>query len=196
MKRNALILLATTCILAGCGHKTETTSETTTTTVPDTNAAGTIDTNVTTTNVSEPVAAPQMFANGAAASDAFEIESSKLAATNASSAAVKKFAAQMIDAHTASTATLKAAAAKLDPAITPDPTLTSDQDASLAALKTRKGASFDAAYVDVQIAAHDKALAMLKDYSATGSVAEFRTIATGLVPKVSAHLNMAKGMKL
>jgi len=196
MKRNALILLVTTCILAGCGHKTETTSETTTTMLPDSNATGTIDANVTTTNVTETAVAPQGFANAAAASDAFEIESSKLAATNASSAAVKKFAEQMIEAHTGSTAALKAAAAKLDPPVTPDPTLTADQVASLAALKTRQGKSFDAAYVDVQVAAHERALAMLKDYSASGSVAEFRTIATGLVPKVTAHLNMAKGMKL
>jgi putative membrane protein len=43
--------------------------------------------------------------------------------------------------------------------------------------------------------AHTKTLAALKDYSATGDVPSLRAFAIGLVPTVTAHLNMAKGLK-
>ena len=76
----------------------------------------------------------QAFANAAAASDAFEIATSRQALATSTSPAVKKFAQQMIDAHTGSTAKLKAAVAGVSPVITPDPTLTPEQQATLDAM--------------------------------------------------------------
>jgi putative membrane protein len=191
MKRSALLLLSATAFLAACSHKSETTTD--------------INTNVTANETDMAVAndtapAPvvsegQGFANGAGSSDAFEIASSKLAATNAGSAAVKKFATQMIAAHSESTADLTAIAAKLTPPITSDTTLTSEQSAKLTALNAKQGAAFDAAYAEEQVAAHEKALTMLKAYAATGGVPEFKTFAAALSPKVAAHLNMAKSLK-
>jgi putative membrane protein len=101
----------------------------------------------------------------------------------------------MIDAHTASTAKLKTTTASLSPAITPDPTLTADQQTQLDALKKLTGADFDKAYIDAQTAGHQQTLDKLKDYSANGDVPALKTFATGLVPTVAAHLNMAKGLK-
>ena len=137
----------------------------------------------------------QGFANAAAASDRFEIESSKLAASSAQSAAVKSFAAKMITAHTASTAKLKAATAALSPAITPDDTLSSDQQQKLDNLKGLHGAAFDSAYASAQVEAHQAALDALNGYSASGDNATLKDLAKGMVPTVTAHLNMAKSLK-
>lgn len=137
----------------------------------------------------------QGFANAAAASDHFEIETSKLAAANASSAAVKKFATQMIAAHTASTAKLKSTLAAQSPAITPDDTLNPEQQAALDGLKGQNGAAFDSAYAAAQVDAHTKTLDALKNYSASGDNAALKGFADGLIPTVTSHLNLAKGLK-
>jgi putative membrane protein len=137
----------------------------------------------------------QGFAHAAAASDRFEIESSQLAATNGSSAAVKKFATQMIAAHTASTAKLKSTLAGQSPAMTPDDTLSPEQQATLDSLKGQTGAAFDSAYAAAQVDAHGKALDALKSYSASGDNAALKDFADGLIPTVTSHLNLAKGLK-
>jgi putative membrane protein len=192
MMRYTIIALLTgsALALAGCGgSKTET--STTTNSVTTQADSLTVDTNVTT-----PVLSPgQAFANAAASSDAFEIAESQLAQTASKSAAIKAFAQKMIDAHTGSTTKLKAAAASATPAITPDATLTAEQQQKLDALKAQTGADFDTAYAADQVAAHQATLDALKTYSATGDVPELKTFATGLVPTVTAHLNMAKGLK-
>lgn len=137
----------------------------------------------------------QGFVNAAAASDKFEIESSKLAATAASSAAVKKFAAQMISAHSASTAKLKSTVAGMSPPLTPDDTLSPDQQQKLDSLGALNGTAFDTAYASAQSEAHQKALDMLRNYAASGDNPTLKTFANGLIPTVTAHLNLAKGLK-
>jgi putative membrane protein len=183
MKRiGAIIVSAGALALVSCGHKTETTENRTTKIVNETAAAPVL-----------PIVSPgQTFANAAAASDAFEIATSNLALTKAHAPSVKAFARQMVKAHTDSTAKLKAAAA---PAIMPDATLTADQQRLIDSMNTLEGADFDKAYVAAQTDAHTKTLAALKDYSATGDVPSLRAFAIGLVPTVTAHLNMAKGLK-
>jgi putative membrane protein len=183
--RTLAALSAATMALAACGSKAD-------------NAAP--ETNLATAQMNDTVAAPalspgQAFANTAAASDAFEIASSKLAIATSRLTAIKSFASKMIDGHTASTAKLTAAAAAASPALTPDATLTREQQAKLDALKTAEGNAFDQAYVDDQVAGHEATLAALKDYSANGDVASLKTFAAGLVPTVTAHLDMAKGLK-
>ncbi|MBY9063639.1 DUF4142 domain-containing protein [Sphingomonas yunnanensis] len=142
-----------------------------------------------------PASGGQSFANTAAASDAFEIETSRLALTNASSPAIKRYAQAMIDAHEASTAKLKTVAAGLSPAIQPVATLSADQQQTMESLRAAKGSAFDSAYVAAQSAAHQQTLDVLKAYAASGDVPALKTFAQGLVPTVTAHLNMAKGLK-
>jgi putative membrane protein len=176
--------------LAGCGEKASTTS---------TSVTGENMVAASGVNDSAPVmpdlSGGQAFANAAAASDAFEIASSKLALANSSSASIKKFAQMMIDAHTDSTAKLKAAVSGASPAITPDPTLSAEQQAKLDAMKASSGAAFDDAYAAGQAEGHQKTLEALRAYSTTGDVAELKAFATKLVPIVAAHLNMAKSLK-
>jgi putative membrane protein len=137
----------------------------------------------------------QGFLNAAGASDRFEIESSKLAAASASSAAVKSFAAKMVSAHTASTQKMKAAAAALTPPLTIDDTLSAEQQQALDTLKGKTGADFDSAYAAAQVDAHQKALDLLNGYSASGDTPALKDAAKGMIPTVTAHLNMAKGLK-
>ncbi|MBB3691831.1 DUF4142 domain-containing protein [Sphingomonas sp. BK580] len=142
-----------------------------------------------------PASASQSFADAAAASDAFEIETSRLALANSSSSAIKRYAQAMIDAHEASTAKLKTVAAGLSPAIQPVATLNPEQQQQVESLRAAKGAAFDSAYAAAQATAHQQTLDVLKAYAASGDVPALKTFAQGLVPTVTAHLNMAKGLK-
>lgn len=143
-----------------------------------------------------PAPSGQAFADTAARSDAFEIAAAKLALTNASSARIKAFASDMIKAHTASTAKIKAAAATASPAITPDPTLTGEQNDDLADLGKLKGAAFDKAYIDGQIDAHEDALKLMETFASDGDVAPLKTAAGEIAPVVKGHLDMAKALEI
>jgi len=194
MKIKSLTLLsAATLALAGCGQKADTSNVSTNTmTVSETDAVNGTD---AMNDTAMAPAAGQTFANTAASSDAFEIATSKAALATSKSASIKKFAQEMIDAHTKSTAKLKTVAAGLSPAITPDPTLTPDQQQKLDAMSKLTGADFDKAYIDAQTAGHQQTLDALKVYATGGDVPALKTFASGLVPTVTAHLNMAKSLK-
>src|SRR5690606_17849537 len=110
-------------------------------------------------------------------------------------AAIKDFARDMIAAHTASTAKLKAAASGAQPALAPDPGLTAEQQARLSALGEKSGADFDTVYAAEQVAAHEKALAMLQAYADTGTIAPLKDFAAATAPVVKGHLDMAKALK-
>ena len=186
MKPSILVTLSVSALaLASCGKKDE----------PMVNNNAVANSAGPTTEAPPALSASQMFANAAAASDAFEIESSKLAATNAASAATKAFAQSMIKGHTESSAKLKKAASEATPVLTPDPTLAAAQVEALETLKGKQGAEFDAAYADAQTMAHEKTLATLRAYSTGGDVPSLKVFATAMVPIVTAHVNMAKGLK-
>lgn len=189
MTFKTMMLVSSAVLTLSACHKAPTTdASTTNSTVVATTANDTVA-------PAAPVSAGQTFANTAAASDAFEIETSKLALTNAATPSIRSYAQKMIDAHTDSTAKLKAAAASAAPAITPDATLTADQQQKLAALKALTGKAFDQAYIADQAAGHQQTLDALRAYSASGDVPQLKAFATTLVPIVTAHLNMAKGLK-
>lgn len=203
MRHVAIAILGAAALgLSGCGHKADNDAAGTNATGDD-GATGTVGSNVGTGNSSgmagntaaAPATGGQGFANTAAASDAFEIATSQLAKTSAHSPAIKSFAAKIIEGHTASTASLKSAAASAKPAITPDPTLSADQQQRLDALKGKSGADFDKAYAAEQVTAHQATLDALRTYSASGDVPQLKAFAAKMVPTVTAHLNMAKGLK-
>ncbi|MBO9376042.1 DUF4142 domain-containing protein [Sphingomonas histidinilytica] len=183
--------------LAGCGKKAEQTADSVAN-----GAAGTADTAgamasnamVDVQQAMTPTPTGQDFVDKAAKSDAFEIAAAKIAQSNASSQAVKDFAAEMIKAHTESTAKIKAAAATATPAITPNATLTEDQNEDLAELRAKKGAAFDEAYIDNQVDAHEDALVLMRDYAEHGDTASLKTAAGEIAPVVQKHLDHAKSL--
>ena len=189
MKALAITSLSAAALaLAGCGPKATGNAD-----------AGGNEAAIAATNSTAPAPAAtggQAFANAAAASDAFEIASSRLALTSASSSAIKRYAQKMIDAHTDSTAQLKTAAASASPAITPDPSLTADQQAKLDALMSLSGKAFDQAYAAAQTEGHQKTLDTLRSYAGSGDVPSLKAFATTITPIVAAHLNMAKSLKV
>lgn len=195
MKTKLLILFSGSLLtLAACGkHDADNTA--TGDNIAVTDNGGLAENMVVANDAAPSPLTAQGFANAAAASDHFEIATSQLAATNGSSAAVKKFATQMIAAHTASTAKLKSTLASQSPAITPDDTLTPEQQSALDSLKGQNGAAFDSAYAAAQVDAHTKTLDALKNYSASGDNAALKGFADGLIPTVTSHLNLAKGLK-
>lgn len=192
MKLQMVALVAGTALgLAACGGKRDNDA--------DANMAGdgtniAMDNGAATAPALDPMTA-QGFVNAAAASDKMEIESSKLAKTKGNSAAVKSFADQMITAHTQSTAKLKSLVAGMNPPLTPDDTLSAEQQAALDGLNGPVATAFDNAYKQAQVDAHQKTLDMLKAYAAGGDNAELKAFANEMIPKVTAHLNTAKGLK-
>ena len=119
----------------------------------------------------------QKFANDVGASDYYEIEAGKLAQEKAQAQGLKDFGKMMVEHHTDSTNKLKAAGAKASPAITPNPALNVEQEANLEALRKADDAAFDALYKTQQVAAHEKALAIVKAYAASGDVAPLKAFA-------------------
>jgi putative membrane protein len=157
-----------------------------------------LGTNTGTTAGAAPAALPtdaQGFVNAAAASDRFEIESSRMAEASGQSAGVKAFARQMISGHTASTAKLKGLVGAMSPALTPNDALNADQQALMATLQGKTGAELDTAYAAAQVTAHQKTLDMLNAYAAGGDTPTLVEFAKGMIPTVTAHLNLAKGLK-
>lgn len=136
----------------------------------------------------------QDVANTLAASDAYEIAAGKLAQQKATTKALKDFGKEMVDDHTKSTAKLKTAAGKASPAITPVPAMTDEQQANLKTLQSATGTDFDAAYKTQQVAAHEKALATLRAYGASGDVPSLRDFARDAQDMVSNHYDKIKGM--
>lgn len=136
----------------------------------------------------------QQFANEAGASDFYEIEAGKLAQEKAQAQPLKDFGKLMVEHHTASTEKLKAAGAKASPAIVPNPVLNAEQEANLAALRAAEGAAFDPLYKTQQVAAHEKALALMQGYAATGEVPSIKAFAGETQKVVQAHLTKIKGL--
>lgn len=196
MKSRLLILVSGSllAVTACAKHDEASTNATDMNVAMDNGMTADMNSGMNSTEAAAPMTA-QGFANAAAASDKFEIDSSKLAASQASSAAVKSFADKMISAHSASTAKLKSTAAGMNPAMTPDDTLSAEQQSTLDSLKGKKGADFDTAYAAAQVDGHQKTLDALKAYAASGDNATLKSLAEGMVPTVTAHLNMAKGLK-
>ncbi|QIK79082.1 DUF4142 domain-containing protein [Sphingomonas piscis] len=129
----------------------------------------------------------------AASGDQFEIQSGQLALQMSQNPAVRQFAQMLIDHHSQTTAQLASAAqsAGLPP---PAPALTGAHAQMLANLRATQGASFDTAFRDAQIQAHQEALALHQNYAASGDVPALRTTAGSAVPVIQQHLQMAQSL--
>ncbi len=185
MKIKFLLASSAALALAACG---DTTDEAAT---PDTMAE---DTALT----AEPMADPAMpttaqeFATMQASSDAYEIEAGRIAQENGGDQAVKDFGALMVEDHTASTEKLKAAAGQAE-GVTADPQMTAEQRTNLDALRNA-GEDFDGIYLEQQVAAHEKALAMLRNYAENGDIQALKDFAGQTADVVEGHLERARDL--
>jgi len=128
------------------------------------------------------------FVEDASAAGIAEIEAGKLALQKSSSSAVKVFAQKMIDDHTAANKELAAVAKSKKLEVSTDAELMNKAKAF--ALKQRDGESFDVAYANNQVAAHEKAIELFQK-GAKSDDADIRAFAAGAIPKLETHLHEA-----
>ncbi|HEY7899425.1 MAG: DUF4142 domain-containing protein [Gemmatimonadales bacterium] len=133
-----------------------------------------------------------------AAANQGEIDAGKLAESKATSASVKSFAHDMVVAHTAMLKSGDALAKKLN--ITPDAAAADsinamNQSTGAALSAAAKGAAFDSAYVNAQVAGHQYVLDMIKRDESAAQNAELKSALTAAEPKVQAHLDRIKAIQ-
>ena len=125
-----------------------------------------------------------------------DIDAGKLASTMGSSAEVKKFGALMVTDHTGVNKAAVELATKLK--VTPQDNDSSKAikaggDKNLASLKALKGAAFDKAYVDHEVAYHAQVLEALDKTLIPGAQnAELKALLVKVRPAFVAHLEHAK----
>jgi putative membrane protein len=128
--------------------------------------------------------------------NAGEIAQARVAQEKATNADVQAFAKQMIGDHEAMQKSLDslAKAKSVSPAAPPQADqMKQDASTTLSTLNsTPKGAAFDKAYIDAQVAAHQKALNDLQNFANSAPDPDLKTLIQGAIPKVQGHLDKAQ----
>jgi len=125
-----------------------------------------------------------------------DIDAGKLAVANTKNKEVSKFAQQMITDHTAVNNQAAALVKKLN--VTPEDSdtarsLKSGAKENMAKLHGLKGAEFDRAYIDHEVAYHQQVLdAIDKVLIPNSKNAELKDLLTKTRPAIAAHLDHAK----
>ena len=128
-----------------------------------------------------------------------DIDAGQLASSRASNDAVKTFARLMVTDHSGVNKAATDLAAKLK--VTPQDNATSQSlksegDKSLAHLKTLKGAAFDKAYIDREVAYHQQVIDALDKTLLPGATnAELKALLVKVRPAFVAHLEHAKRLQ-
>ena len=128
-----------------------------------------------------------------------DIDAGKLAKSRTKSKEVSKFAQQMVTDHSGVNKQATALVTKLK--VKPEPNDTSRSlqkggDENIAKLKKMKGAEFDKAYVDHEVAYHQAVLdALDKTLVPSASNAELKDLLVKVRPAFVAHLDHAKHLQ-
>jgi putative membrane protein len=137
--------------------------------------------------------APGFLAHAGSANQ-FEIQSAQLALQASSNPGVRNFATTLINDHTMMGQQVAAAAtsAGLTP---PAPMLLPSEQAMLDQLRAAgTGPSFDMAFQQAQIVAHQQGISLMQNYAANGDVPALRTVAGQAIPVMQGHLSMAQSL--
>lgn len=132
------------------------------------------------------------FASLAAMSDLFEIQTGEMAGSQAGSKAVKQFGKMLVKDHGKSSKQLAklAKAAGIEGLL---PAALDQRHAVIAdSLKDARGESFDAAFAQIQVQAHQEGIALFKAYAANGDDAQLKAFAKKGLPVLEKHLSMAQ----
>jgi putative membrane protein len=134
--------------------------------------------------------ADQGFVTRAAIGGMTEVEMAKLAGDRALSSDVKKFAEKMVTDHTKADEELeKIASGK---SLKFPHALDADHKAKLEMLNKKSGTEFDRAYVQAQVAGHEKMRQLLDHEAKNGKDADLKAFAEKTLPTVEEHHQMAK----
>jgi putative membrane protein len=137
----------------------------------------------------------QEFVNKVAISDMFEIQSSRLALAKQPDKDTKPFAEKMIRDHQKTSNELKSLVnsgkvkAKLPTA------LDSEHQKMLDELKAKSGKEFDSNYDQIQVKAHEDAVALFDAYAKGGDDPDLKRWAAKTLPHLKQHLTMAEKLK-
>ncbi|MCF5805843.1 MULTISPECIES: DUF4142 domain-containing protein [Pseudomonas syringae group] len=133
---------------------------------------------------------PDDFVEDASAKGIAEVQVGKLAQDEKGVAAdVKEFAQQMVKDHTAANEKLDAIAKKKSIEVSTDPML---MDKAKAMILEMRGKSFDQAYANNQVVAHEEAIKLYKEEAENGKDAELKAFAKETLPTLEKHLEHAK----
>jgi putative membrane protein len=128
-----------------------------------------------------------------------DIDAGKLAAASGTHADVKKFGELMVTDHTGVNKSAAALAAKLGVTPEDNPTsqsLKAEGEKNVAHLKTLKGAAFDQAYVDHEVAYHQQVIDALDKTLIPGATnSELKALLVKVRPAFVAHLEHAKHLQ-
>jgi putative membrane protein len=128
-----------------------------------------------------------------------DIDAGKLATSKATDDDVKAFARLMVSDHTAVNKSATDLAAKLRVTPQDNPTsqsLEADGKKSIAHLKTLKGAAFDQAYIDREVAYHQQVIDALDKTLIPGATnGELKALLVKVRPAFVAHLEHAKRLR-
>ena len=128
-----------------------------------------------------------------------DIDAGKLAASQSTNTEVKNFGEQMVSAHTGVNKSATDLATKLKVTPQDNPTsqkLKSGGDENLANLKNLKGAAFDRAYVDHEVAYHQADIdALDKTLIPNAKNEELKALLVKVRPAFVAHLEHAKHLQ-
>ncbi|RON50421.1 DUF4142 domain-containing protein [Pseudomonas frederiksbergensis] len=139
------------------------------------------------------------FVDNAAAGGIAEVETSKLALEKSSSADIKSFANMMITDHSKANDELAALAKKHDIEVPDSTTLVKQAKAKILDLRDE---SFDAAYANNQVKAHEETIALFKKEADTVTddkkpgATELKGFAQKMLPALQKHLDAAKELQV
>ena len=137
----------------------------------------------------------QDFVNKVAISDLFEIQSSQLAQAKNADADTKPFAEKMVSDHQKTSSELKALVESGKVKATLPMSLDAEHQKMLDDLKAKNGNDFDRSYDQIQLKAHQDAVALFEAYSKTGDNPELKSWAATTLPHLKEHLSMAQKLK-
>lgn len=139
----------------------------------------------------EPAARDQAFASEASAAGQAEIDAAKLALQKSQAADVKTFAQHIIDDHTKANTELQALATRKHLELSDQPGLADKAKAKALDLRAE---SFDAAYANNQVAAHEKAVQLFTEAADKASDPDLQQFARVTLPVLKQHLQMAQDL--
>lgn len=128
------------------------------------------------------------FINEASAKNLAEIETSKMALENASSEEVKDYARKLIEDHEKANQQLKELAQKKNVELADDPALMDQAKATILELRDE---SFDEAYANNQVAAHQQTIELFEQASRSNDP-DIKSYAEQMLPKLRQHLDKAR----
>jgi putative membrane protein len=137
----------------------------------------------------------QAYVSSAAASDLYEVEAGRIALRRTGSNQIRSFAQMLIEDHGRSSEILvsKARLAGLEAAA--EPKLDARRKGMLDNLEAASAEAFDKVFLTQQTTAHQEAVALQKGYAENGDNEVLKGLASGSVPPLEQHLQMAETLR-